>query len=92
MVAGIAAALEVGALFADVVAIEARKAAQSEQKDEPALHLSARTRVAGLPDNVVSFKGRKPRVLPADTRPLPSVTAYDQLLRRTSPPQTGESR
>jgi hypothetical protein len=31
--------------------------------------------------NVISLTERRLAQLPADTRPLPSVTAYDQLLR-----------
>lgn len=80
VVAGLAAALRVGALTADAVALEARKAAEYDQPD---------VRMPGLADEspvtVTSLTRRRLAQLPADTRPLPSVTAYDQLLpsRRT---------
>jgi hypothetical protein len=77
VVAGLAAALR-GALTSDAVALEARKAAESDPG--PAV-----TELA-LPQpqqetNVVYLAAR----LPADTRPLPSVAVYDQLLRRSGP-------
>jgi hypothetical protein len=73
VVAGIAAALAAGALTADAVAVEARKAAQAGT-GEPA------SPVAVPP--VTSLTLRRLAALPPDTRPLPSVAAYDQLLRR----------
>ncbi|MDI9889321.1 hypothetical protein QMZ92_34640 [Streptomyces sp. HNM0645] len=78
LVAGLATALRAGALTADAVALEARKAAQAE--DEPP--------VAALPAGAsgsatVTFMNEwRLAHLPPDTRPLPSVTPYDQLLRR----------
>ena len=85
VVAGIAAALSVGALTADVVAVEARKAADA--------------RAAGtVPDSrdgePPAGRGHQPdaapaAALPADTRPLPSVTAYDQLLHAAPAAQPG---
>lgn len=92
VVAGLAAALQVGALFADVVAIEVRKAAQADP--QPSHDRSAGklpSKAGELPDNIVSLTQKKLTSLPLDTRPLPSVAAYDQLLRRARPPQTGES-
>jgi len=75
VVAGLAAALRAGALTADAVALQARKFAETADHphtlDEPA-------RPAG---NVVSLTERRLAQLPADTRPAPSVAAYDQLLR-----------
>ncbi|MFF6937715.1 IS21 family transposase [Streptomyces sp. NPDC008312] len=84
VVAGLATALRAGALTADAVALEARKAAQAE--DEPTFNVSA----PGLPGEpsatVTSLHEWRLAHLPADTRPLPSVAPYDQLLRsrRTS--------
>ncbi|MFE7778437.1 hypothetical protein ACFU5O_32045 [Streptomyces sp. NPDC057445] len=78
LVAGLATALRAGALTSDAVALEARKAAQAE--DEPP--------VAALPAGTsgsatVTFLHEwRLAHLPPDTRPLPSVTPYDQLLRR----------
>jgi hypothetical protein len=76
VVAGLAAALQVGALTADAVALRARKFAETDDHphivDEPARPAS----------NVVSLTERRLAQLPADTRPAPSVAAYAyQLLR-----------
>jgi hypothetical protein len=86
VVAGIAAALAAGARTADAVAVEARKAAQSESATtgppvpEPA---------PSLPQ-VTSLTQRRLAALPEDDRPLPSVAAYDELLLRRRPPPTSE--
>jgi hypothetical protein len=83
VVAGIAAALKAGALTADAVALEARKAADADHPpttgsppEEPEL------------SPVASLTARRLARLPADTRPLPSLAADDALLRhhRPSPP------
>ncbi|MGW3498783.1 Mu transposase domain-containing protein [Streptomyces sp. NPDC001020] len=80
LVAGLATALRAGALTADAVALEARKAAQSE--DEPSLPASS-PQAVGQPSATVTFLHEwKLHHLPPDTRPLPSVTPYNQLLRR----------
>ena len=87
MVAGIAAALAAGALTADAVAVEARKAAQASSGE------TARPDEPPAPPPVTSLTQRRLAALPADTRPLPSVAAYDQLLRRTPrapPPSQGD--
>ena len=79
VVAGLATAVRAGALTADAVALEARKFADTD--DHPTVSArGSRT----LPANVISLTERRPAQLPADTRPLPTVTAYDQLLRRRS--------
>jgi len=80
VVAGLAAALSAGALTPDAVAVEARKAAQADTPppavgDEPASDLPA----------VASLTRHRLAALPADDRPLPSVAAYDQLLRNQPP-------
>ena len=96
--AGISAALSVGAVTADVVAVEARRhATTSSTPDATAAaggggatggrHPVART---GAPEQrVVSLTQRRltdPAAviagLPPDTRPVPSVAAYDELLPR----------
>ncbi len=75
VVAGLAAALRAGALTADAVALEARKAADTDtQPAEPA--------TASPPPAVASLTARRLAQLPPDTRPPPSIAAYDQLLRR----------
>ena len=82
VVAGLAAALRAGALTADAVALEARKAA--DDADQPAQKAAP----AGPPP-VASLTARRLEKLPPDTRPLPSVAAYDQLLRRNRTAQEG---
>jgi hypothetical protein len=73
--AGITAALSVGSVSADVVAVEARKAAGQRVRMPVA---------AGpvLAEQVVSLTEWRLAVLPAGDRPPPLVDAYDQLLRR----------
>jgi transposase len=83
VVAGLAAALRAGALTADAVALEARKAA-----DEPVGQPARDTAPAG-PPAVASLTARRLDKLPPDTRPVPSVAAYDQLLRRHRTAQEG---
>jgi hypothetical protein len=63
---------------ADVVALEARKAADARGAQTP--------EVTGLcqPQRVVSLTERRLAALPSDDRPLPSVEPYDQLLHRNS--------
>ena len=86
VVAGIAAALAAGALTADAVAVEARKAAQAGDGG------TARPDTPPPAPPVTSLTQRRLAALPPDTRPLPSVAAYDQLLHRTPrapPPSQG---
>jgi hypothetical protein len=94
VVAGIATALKVGALTADVVAVEARKAAHTDP--QPATSPDSRPRPVGrpvdIPEDIVSLTHRRLATLPVDPRPLPSVTVYDQLLRhRPSATSQGDS-
>lgn len=81
VIAGIAAALRAGAMTADVVAMEARKAADADTPGAAPQHDEI-----PQPSPVTSLTGRRLATLPADTRPLPSVAAYDQLLRHPRPP------
>jgi len=87
VLAGITAALEAGAASPELVAIEARKASQEASALSPAAdpddgepgtqaadHGAGQAAVTALP-------GRRTPV-PDDSRPLPSVAAYDQLLSR----------
>lgn len=91
VVAGIAAALRVGALTADAVALEARKAAEDEQAAAPTSAVGFPGDPGLPPDPVVtSLTARRLAHLPPDTRPLPSVAAYDQLLRHRRPAREGE--
>ncbi|MEV5204631.1 hypothetical protein [Streptomyces sp. NPDC053720] len=75
LVTGLAAALKSGALTADAVALEARKAADAEP-EEPAQPV-----VPGSPPSIAPLPAAVRARLPPDTRPLPSVAHYDQLLR-----------
>jgi hypothetical protein len=88
LVAGLAAALRAGALTADAVALEARKAAEAdtttaEVEPEP----SPADRAI-----VTSLTARRLAHLPPDTRPLPSVAHYDQLLRHRRPDRPTTTR
>jgi hypothetical protein len=100
VIAGISAALRVGAVSADVVAVEARRqAAEHQGSPESDRHHGARGELSE--QQVVSLTQRRltdPAAviagLPADSRPLPSVAAYDELLARrstTSAPTSEES-
>lgn len=81
VLAGIRAALSVGSTSPDVVAVEARKAAQPGGPD-PASAVTDPP--APTEQRVVSLTERRLAELPADARPLPSVDQYDQLLSRES--------
>jgi dienelactone hydrolase len=79
VIAGVQAALAAGSCSADVVAVEARKHAATgpgagSQTAWQALPAPRRSRAA-----VVTLPHR-PAALQAARRPVPSVTAYDQLL------------
>ncbi|WP_288800115.1 IS21 family transposase [uncultured Arsenicicoccus sp.] len=91
VIAGITNALSVGAVTADVVAVEARRhlTERASTTTTPAPAAATGTAAAGSVGSVVSLTQRRltdPAAviagLPADTRPIPSVTAYDELLRR----------
>jgi hypothetical protein len=84
VIAGIGAALSVGAHTADVVAVEARKVADA-RGDGPGLP------EGGGAGQVTSLTMRRVAALPPDTRPLPTVDAYDQLLRQRRAPREGQS-
>jgi transposase len=82
VLAGITAALSVGSVNADVVAVEARKAAQQRGIQPPPVEAIPRRQ------QVVSLTARRladqMAELPADDRPLPSVDVYDDLLGKAS--------
>lgn len=81
LVTGLAAALKTGALTADAVALEARKAADADtgaEKPPQSTTVGGQTKNPLLPTTVRAD-------LPADERPLPSVAHYDQLLRLRRP-------
>jgi hypothetical protein len=92
VVDGLTAALTVGAVRADVVAVEARRVADQRpldlhapagptQLDVPA---SVGARVASLTERRLGDPTAVIAGLPADPRPLPSVSGYDELLHRRS--------
>jgi len=62
--------------------LQARKFADNDDHPQPV------ERPHRTASNVVSLTERRLAQLPADTRPLPTVTAYDRLLRL--PPRTAE--
>lgn len=89
IIEGISAALRVGAVSADVVAVEARRVAAERNFPgwvRPDCHPGAKADV--LEHRVVSLTQRRltdPAAviagLPPDKRPLPSVAGYDELLK-----------
>jgi hypothetical protein len=85
VVAGLGAAVRIGALSADVVAVEARKAATARGLGtitaEPAT-----ARVVSLTQRRLGDPGAVIAGLPPDSRALPSVAAYDELLRHRPAP------
>jgi hypothetical protein len=87
VVDGLAAALRAGALTADAVALEARKAADTE--DHTDRRAVPGTQPGQAPTTVTSLTQRRLAQLPPDTRPLPSVAVYDQLLRHPRPTTHG---
>ena len=78
VLAGISAALSVGSVNADVVAVEARKAAQQRGAAPTPIQTTPRRQ------QVISLTERRLTDLPGDDRPLPSVKAYDDLLGKAS--------
>lgn len=83
VIAGVAAALEAGSASPELVAIEARKAAQAARElpagDGPGPADAPAADPAAGQAAVITLAGRRTPV-PDDKRPLPSVDAYDQLL------------
>lgn len=75
VLAGITAALAVGSTSADVVALEARKAAERRGA-------AADSDEASRDGRVVILAEHRSASVPADARPLPSVDKYDILLGR----------
>ncbi|QHK22585.1 IS21 family transposase (plasmid) [Pseudarthrobacter psychrotolerans] len=92
--AGITAALQVGAVSADVVAVEARRHAARVPLGGASFDRHRRAQEEVNVQRVVSLTQRRlmdPAAviagLPADARPLPSMSTYDELLaKRTEHP------
>ncbi|MFZ4301789.1 IS21 family transposase [Streptomyces cinereoruber] len=84
VIAGIRSALAVGAHTADIVALEARKAAQSDGRSPTVTVTGLAPALPGPePSEVVSLNARRAVRLPTDQRPLPSLNRWDQLLNRS---------
>jgi transposase len=90
VIAGIEAALSVGAHAADVVAVEARRAADARAAAPAPQDGDGQGRLPAVPQ-VTSLTLRRLAALPADSRPLPTVSAYDQLLTRPRTSREGQS-
>ncbi|MGW5315466.1 IS21 family transposase [Nocardia thailandica] len=76
LISALAAALQSGALTADAVALEARKIEQSQPGPQAPVDLDdPQTTV------ITSLTARRLAHLPPDSRPLPTVDRYDELLR-----------
>jgi len=96
-VAGLAAATSIGAARADVVAVEARRIAENRpsqdfsSQDEGGLVSVPARRVISLTERRLGDPAAVIAGLPADTRPLPTVAAYDELLTRHTPQQTTQA-
>jgi transposase len=78
VLAGVTAALSVGSVSADVVAVQARKAAQRRGVHPAPIEAASRRQ------QMVGLTERRLVDLPADDRPLPSVEVYDDLLGKAS--------
>jgi hypothetical protein len=78
VLASLTAALTIGSVSADVVAVGARKAAQRRGAQPPPAGQMPRR------EQVISLAGRRPAELPGGGRPLPSVAAYHDLLGKAS--------
>ena len=84
VVAGLQAAAGVGAASADVVAVEARRHHQ-QRRAQGQLPAALDRRLPAPPSEgpqVTSLTQRRLASLPTDTRPVPNVAAYDQLLTK----------
>lgn len=88
VIGGLRAAITVGAISADVVAVEARKHAQDNVRGsavEAEAHRPGE-RVTSLTQRRLADPAAVIAGLPPDSRPLPSVAGYDQLLTRRRVP------
>jgi hypothetical protein len=90
VIAGLAEATRVGAASADVVAVQARR--HFEQRRSSGQLPAALDRPTPTPSPphrtpVASLTQRRLASLPPDTRPLPSVDAYDELLAKPDTPR-----
>jgi transposase len=92
VVAALGLVVGVGGTTADVVAVEARKLARLRPDHTvPAEEPQAARRVVSLTERRLLDPAAVVAGLPPDTRPLPSVTAYDELLPRRAAATTAAS-
>lgn len=96
VLAALRAATAVGATNPDVVAVEARRIAEThhheqeeDQRDDGDSPLVGR--VVSLTERRLADPTATIAALPADTRPLPTVEAYDELLARRRDPATTQN-
>ncbi|SFR38602.1 Transposase [Microbacterium azadirachtae] len=82
VVAGITAALSVGSVLADVVALEARRAAENGPAAAGQPRVPATANVASITQRRLMDPLAVIAGLPPDRRPTPSVAQYDELLAR----------
>ena len=96
VVGGITAALKVGAVSADVVAVEARRVAAERNTpgwvrpdcDSGAKEAVVEHRVVSLTQRRLADPAAVIAGLPPDKRPLPTVAGYDQLLNKRTTDST----
>lgn len=91
VLAGIRAALTVGAVTADVVAVEARLAAAGTENDITVVEVETLPKVVSLTQRRLTDPAAVIAGLPPDTRPVPSVADYDALLTRRVAKQAAAS-
>ncbi|MEV5204946.1 hypothetical protein [Streptomyces sp. NPDC053720] len=85
VVAGTRSALAVGAHTADVVALEAGKAAESDGRSPTVTVTGLAPALPGPePSEVVSLSAHRAVRLPTDQPPLPALERWDQLLNQSS--------
>ncbi|MER7930690.1 hypothetical protein ABTY96_47585 [Streptomyces sp. NPDC096057] len=83
VISGMRAALAVGSFTPDVVALEARKAAEADGRS-PTVAAPTPPPAPPVPDpQVPSLTMRRVTQLPGDARTLPDLARWDQLLHRT---------
>ena len=105
VIAGITAAVRVGAVSADVVAVEARRVAAKRNtpgwvrpdRDPGAKRGIVKHRIVSLTQRRLADPAAVIAGLPPDKRPLPTVAGYDQLLNKrtthsTDPQQAQPSK
>lgn len=92
VVAGLVAAATIGAISADVVAVEARKAADQDiTSADTAPPVPSRAAVVSLTERRLTDPDAVIAGLPADRRQPPQVDAYDELLQRRHTTPTNSS-